>query len=84
MTAVQVVLGRRRFYQMGGTMHAFQIWLISRLAQYSPPRYRHVIGQDTSGHLARGGGWVKVIAGSFQTLEGPIQAGSKLIPRHSS
>ena len=24
------------------------------------------------------GGWVKVIAGSFQTLEGPIQAGSKV------
>ena len=49
------------FTQMGGTMHAFQIWLnLPPELKLSPPRYQHLSsGEIPVVTLPNGGGWVK-------------------------
>ncbi len=77
MTAASGILHKEyhstEFARTGGTMHMMQIWVnLPKAHKMDPPRYQPIVASQMGQvELPNGGGWVRVIAGSYQGAKGP-------------
>ena len=64
----------QEFAQKGGTLHAIQLWVnLPRASKMSAPRYQAILDADIPAVALKGGGRLRVIAGSFEGRRGPAR-----------
>ena len=74
MTAGRGIIHSEMPQQEQGAMRGFQLWInLPAAEKMKPAGYRDIPSQDIPVCQSEDGRWVKVIAGDFQGLQGPIQ-----------
>ena len=74
MTAGRGIIHSEMPQQEQGAMRGFQLWInLPAAEKMKPAGYRDIPSHDIPVCQSEGGRWVKVIAGDYEGLQGPIQ-----------